>query len=352
MIRLDKMVILCPYNEETMNIGQFGTVKVKDDEVVRSVFPIESKYSNEASISFSKAGYNQIKPKTHDHKGDLKIEINSSILQSRYLEKITESNLEHCLSSVLNRAGVNVFDPKEVIRNGRASLVHVTEDLNMSISKDEYKAISSTLRQPRKWEQHDNSRNGYAWKSKQKGAQDKGILAMYDKGGQMMGLEQRRKFMEECSIPAESFEGKLRLELKLTSPVMIRKGFGIENNHVLTVLQADQNPIVNFIENAFDLSDKQKHWYSMDKLSNLERLAFMEKLKYDWNEIEREIRRVSKTNASKTIANYRKLYQAVVEDPDSCSSGVKLLSTMIELIDGGGVLQPMKGESPYRQQAA
>lgn len=71
-------------------------------------------------------------------------------------------------------------------------------------------------------------------------------MTIYDKGNEML-RSQSREFAEAHGLE-DAFSGMCRFELNLDSKEQIRKSLHIADTNLMTVLSADANPILEFLD--------------------------------------------------------------------------------------------------------
>ncbi len=127
----------------------------------------------------------------------------------------------------------------------------------------------------------------------------------------------------------EHFRGKIRFEMNLNSIKAIKDGLCLRDNSTSSVLNAETNPIMPFLDKV--LLDNAEARVAKS-VRDLERIAFMEKFGNDMKAIERAILPVKspKTNLAQVMRPYHQLFNAINSN-NSTSLKERLKNALLEI---------------------
>ena len=129
----------------------------------------------------------------------------------------------------------------------------------------------------------------------------------YDKGKEML-RSQNQDFAEEHGLE-DAFNGMYRFELNLNSKEQIRKSLRIADTKLMTVLSADANPILEFLDEVVQPGEGTTTM--TDKKSYMTMLVLKD-CGYDLEKVEakmRELYRSKGTSICKVMEPYRKMME-------------------------------------------
>ena len=242
--------------------------------------------------------------------GEAVIEFSGKILGEDYPKLISRETIRQCFENI-NTLGICSFDP-EILMNAEVVKCDVTRDVPTAdipgVTDYIRNHICSYLRfQCRKL------RNGNLVIDKNvTSKKTKKRMTIYDKGKEML-RSQNQDFAEEHGLE-DAFNGMYRFELNLNSKEQIRKSLRIADTKLMTVLSADANPILEFLDEvvqpgaeAVKMTDK-KSYVTMLVLQDCD---------YDLEKVEakmREFYRSKGTSISKVMEPYRKMMEQMGDE--------------------------------------
>ncbi|MDY6384996.1 MAG: hypothetical protein SPL26_05645, partial [Bacteroidales bacterium] len=139
-------------------------------------------------------------------------------------------------------------------------------------------------------------------------------MTIYDKGNEML-RSQNSAFAGEYGLEG-AFRGMCRFELNLDSKEQIRKLLHVADSKLMTVLSADANPILEFLDEVVQPGEGTTTM--TDKKSYVTMLVLKD-CDYDLEKVEakmRELYRNKGTSISKIMEPYRKMLEQM---GDKCS---------------------------------
>ena len=238
------------------------------------------------------------------------IEFSGKILGKDYPKLISLETIRQCFENI-NALGICIFDP-EALMNAEVVKCDVTKDIPgeaiPGVTDYIRSHVSSYLRF-----QCRRLRNGNLVIDKNVTSKKiKKRMTIYDKGKEML-RSQNQDFAEEHGLK-DAFNGMYRFELNLNSKEQIRKSLRIADTKLMTVLSADANPILEFLDEvvqpgaeAVKMTDK-KSYVTMLVLQDCD---------YDLEKVEakmREFYRSKGTSISKVMEPYRKMMEQMGDE--------------------------------------
>lgn len=260
------------------------------------------------------------------------IEFTGKILEEDYPNLINRENIRQCLDNI-NALGICTLDVDGILNYGEVVKADVTKDIEyendistlttemMSCIKN-YKRYEATF-----------DKGNFTIRLKNKTPNRQLRLTIYDKEKEMSLMDNQRWMASLGDAAAhqinEHFRKKVRFELNLTSVKAIKDNLGIRDNSISSVLNAETNPIMPFLDKV--LLDNAEARVAKS-VRDLERIAFMEKFGNDMKAIERAILPIKspKTNLSQVMRPYRQLYNALNSN-NSTSIKEKLKNALLEI---------------------
>lgn len=244
--------------------------------------------------------------------GEFIIEYTGKILGTRYNELINANNIRQCLENV-NALGICTLDVDEILKEGRVVKADVTIDAEYSdiasLTRELQASIVNNERYITK-----NMRGNFIVEKNVKTANRKLRLTIYDKEHEM-SLQENHRWLQSYSDAEvknliNHFKGKIRFELNLNSIKAIIDGLCIQDNSILSVLNAEANPIMSFLDKIL-VDSAEAH--VVRTLRDEERLALLKANDYNMKAIENIIRlhKAPSTKLSDTIKPYQELYQSL-----------------------------------------
>ena len=259
------------------------------------------------------------------------IEFTGKILGARYNELINANNIRQCLENV-NALGLCTLDVDRILNEGRVVKADVTIDVAYpdiaSLTRELQASIINNERYITK-----NMRGNFIVEKNVKTANRKLRLTIYDKEHEMNLQENQRWLQSYDDVEVQNltshFKGKIRFELNLNSVKAIKDGLCIQDNSVLSVLNAEANPIMSFLDKIL-VDNAEAH--VVHTLRDEERLALLKANDYNMKAIENIIRlhKAPSTKLSDTIKPYQELYQSLFSDKQS-SLKERLRNVLLEI---------------------
>ena len=237
--------------------------------------------------------------------GEAVIEFSGKILGEDYPKLISRETIRQCFENI-NTLGICSFDP-EILLNAEVVKCDVTRDVPTAdipgVTDYIRNHICSYLRfQCRKL------RNGNLVIDKNvTSKKTKKRMTIYDKGKEML-RSQNQDFAEEHGLE-DAFNGMYRFELNLNSKEQIRKSLRIADTKLMTVLSADANPILEFLDEVVQPGEGTTTM--TDKKSYMTMLVLKD-CGYDLEKVEakmRELYRSKGTSICKVMEPYRKMME-------------------------------------------
>lgn len=235
--------------------------------------------------------------------GEAVIEFSGKILGKDYPKLISRETIRQCFENI-NKLGICSFDP-EALMNAEVVKCDVTKDVPAAdvpgVTDYIRSHISSYLRFQCRRLRNGNlviDKNVTSKKTKKR-------MTIYDKGNEML-RSQSREFAEEHGLE-DAFSGMCRFELNLDSKEQIRKSLHITDTKLMTVLSADANPILEFLDEV--VQPEEGTTRMTDKKSYVTMLVLKD-CDYDLEKVEakmREFYRSKGTSISKVMEPYRKM---------------------------------------------
>jgi len=256
---------------------------------------------------------------------ELVIEFTGKILGARYPELINTTNIRTCLENI-NALGICTLDVDGILNGGEVVKADVTKDIEHVDMPPLTQELLSCVKNNERYNATCEIGN-FIVEKKVKTSNRKMRLTIYDKEKEMNLADNQRWLQSLGDAEAEQindyFRKKIRFELNLTSIKAIVDNLRIKDNSISSVVHAEANPIMAFLDKV--LVDNAEARVAKS-VRDIERLAFMEKFKYDMKAIERAILPIKspKTNLSQAMKPYRLLYNAIhANTPDGIKERLK-----------------------------
>ena len=233
------------------------------------------------------------------------IEFSGKILGKDYPKLISIETIRQCFENI-NALGICIFDPGALM-TAEVVKCDVTKDIPVAdipgITNYIRSHVSSYLRFQCRKLRNGNlviDRNVTSKKTKKR-------MTIYDKGNEML-RSQNREFTGEYGLE-DAFSGMCRFELNLDSKEQIRKSLHITDTKLMTVLSADANPILEFLDEVVQPGEGTNTM--TDKKSYVTMLVLKD-CGYDLEKVEakmRELYQSKGTSISKVMEPYRKMME-------------------------------------------
>lgn len=262
---------------------------------------------------------------------ELVIEFTGKILGASYPDLINRTNIRQCLNN-MNALGICTLDVDGILDNGEVVKADVTKDIEQEDMATLTKELLSCIKNNERYNAICESGN-FIVEKKVKTNNRKARLTIYDKEKEMKRTDNQRWLQSlgeaEAKYVNEHFHKKARIELNLNSIKALRDSLHIIDTSITSVLNADANPIMHFLDKVLVDNAEARNAKSVH---DVERLALMEKYGNDMKAIERAILpyKSPKTNLSQVMKPYRLLYNALTEN-HSVSLKERLKNALLEI---------------------
>lgn len=240
------------------------------------------------------------------------IEFTGKILSADYPDLINRENIRQCLDNI-NALGICTLDVDGILTLGEVVKADVTKDVEFDNISSLTKELLSCIKNNERYNATCEGGN-FIVEKKVKTKNRKMRLTIYDKEKEMSLMDNQRWIASLGDAAAhqinEHFRGKIRFEMNLNSIKAIKDGLCIRDNSIASVLNAETNPIMPFLDKVLLDNAEARVAHS---IRDMERLAFMEKFGNDMKAIERAILPIKSpnTNLSQAMKPYRLLYNAL-----------------------------------------
>ena len=218
------------------------------DVVDESVFAKTLVNGNVVSMKYYREMPTKLMIKVDYASGEVVVEFTGKILGHNYPHLISMANIEECFINI-ESLGFCRFDMDLLMRSEVVSC-DVTKDVQCS----DVRKVQSYIRS------HISNYNKYMCRALKNGnvvleknvttRKNKKRMTIYDKEQEMKKSDNTR-FMQRNGLTDE-FVGKCRFEINLNSKEQIRNALHIEDTNLLTVLNSETNPILEFMDEAKD----------------------------------------------------------------------------------------------------
>ena len=297
MLKFDKLKLITHINYiQNINFSKFNTI-IKDGKVTAYQYQQISPYLL------------YIEKDIADN--ELVIEITGKVLGAKYPLLISKDTIRDCFDNI-NALGICALDTDKILNDAKVTKVDVTRDVDYSDISALTKELQSCVKNNKRYSAESINGNFVIAKTV-KTHNRKVRLTIYDKHKEMHLVDNQRWLETFGDEIAESvnqyFKGKIRFELNLNSINAIKKGLSVADTSLLSVLNAEATPIMNFLDMV--LVDNAEARIAKT-VRDIERLALMAKYNYDMKAIEQAITALKspKTNLSQAMRPYHLLYNA------------------------------------------
>lgn len=238
MLKFDKLKIVSDLkNIKIYDENRFNKI-IKNNIVTELIFNISNPYSLCIKLDYVA--------------NELVIEFSGKILKDDYPKLISTDTIDTCFENI-NAMGFCWIDLEE-IKNANEVKCDVTKDIICSDIPSMTTYIRNNLSNYQKYICRLLRNGNFIIEKNVTTRQAKKRLTIYDKGKEMSKVENLR-YMAECGIAKESFDGICRFELNLNSITQIKSSLEVVDTRLRTVLNATTNPIQVFMNDV--LSDEQ-----------------------------------------------------------------------------------------------
>lgn len=279
------------------------------DVVDESVFAKTLVNGNVVSMKYYREMPTKLMIKVDYASGEVVVEFTGKILGHNYPHLISMANIEECFINI-ESLGFCRFDMDLLMRSEVVSC-DVTKDVQCS----DVRKVQSYIRS------HISNYNKYMCRALKNGnvvleknvttRKNKKRMTIYDKEQEMKKSDNTR-FMQRNGLTDE-FVGKCRFEINLNSKEQIRNALHIEDTNLLTVLNSETNPILEFMDEAVCGSQGQK---ACSDWKSYQRYLVLKDCDFDLEKVEAKVRSLYKrdTKISEVMRPYREAYSQLMAD--------------------------------------
>ena len=291
------------------------------DVVDESVFVKTLVNGNVVSMKYYREVPSKLMIKVDYASGEVVVEFTGKILGHNYPHLISMANIEECFINI-ESLGFCRFDMDLLMRSEVVSC-DVTKDVQCS----DVRKVQSYIRS------HISNYNKYMCRALRNGnvVLEKNVttrknnkrMTIYDKEQDMKKSDNTR-FMQRNGLTDE-FVGKCRFEINLNSKEQIRNALHIEDTNLLTVLNSETNPILEFMDEAVCGSQGQK---ACSDWKSYQRYLVLKDCDFDLEKVEAKVRSLYKrgTKISDVMRPYREAYsQLMTEGEDTYFSEIMVM---------------------------
>lgn len=291
------------------------------DVVDESVFVKTLVNGNVVSMKYYREVPSKLMIKVDYASGEVVVEFTGKILGHNYPHLISMANIEECFINI-ESLGFCRFDMDLLMRSEVVSC-DVTKDVQCS----DVRKVQSYIRS------HISNYNKYMCRALRNGnvvleknvttRKNKKRMTIYDKEQEMKKSDNTR-FMQRNGLTDE-FVGKCRFEINLNSKEQIRNALHIEDTNLLTVLNSETNPILEFMDEAVCGSQGQK---ACSDWKSYQRYLVLKDCDFDLEKVEAKVRSLYKrgTKISDVMRPYREAYsQLMTEGEDTYFSEIMVM---------------------------
>lgn len=288
------------------------------DVVDESVFVKTLVNGNVVSMKYYREVPSKLMIKVDYASGEVVVEFTGKILGHNYPHLISMANIEECFRNI-ESLGFCRFDMDLLMRSEVVSC-DVTKDVQCS----DVRKVQSYIRN------HISNYNKYMCRALKNGnvvleknvttRKNKKRMTIYDKEQEMKKSDNTR-FMQRNGLTDE-FVGKCRFEINLNSKEQIRNALYIEDTNLLTVLNSETNPILEFMDEAVCGSQGQK---ACSDWKSYQRYLVLKDCDFDLEKVEAKVRSLYRrgTKISDVMRPYREAYsQLMTEGEDTYFSEI------------------------------
>ena len=286
--------------------------------VNESVFVKTLVNGNVVSMKYYRETPSKLMIKIDYASGEVVVEFTGKILGHNYPHLISMANIIECFRNI-EALGFCRFNMDLVMRSEVVSC-DVTKDVECS----DVRKVQSYIRG------HISNYNKYVCRALKNGnivleknvttRKNKKRMTIYDKEQEMKKSDNTR-FMQRNGLTDE-FVGKCRFEINLNSKEQIRNALYIEDTNLLTVLNSETNPILEFMDEAVCGSQGQK---ACSDWKSYQRYLVLKDCDFDLEKVEAKVRSLYRrgTKISDVMRPYREAYsQLMTEGEDTYFSEI------------------------------
>ncbi|HIZ87727.1 MAG TPA: hypothetical protein IAC03_06180 [Candidatus Coprenecus pullistercoris] len=288
------------------------------DVVDESVFAKTLVSGNVVSMKYYREMPTKLMIKVDYASGEVVVEFTGKILGHNYPHLISMANIEECFRNI-ESLGFCRFDMDLLMRSEVVSC-----DVAKDVQCSDVRKVQSYIRS------HISNYSKYVCRALKNGntvleknvttRKNKKRMTIYDKEQEMKKSDNIR-YMRKNGLTDE-FVGKCRFEINLNSKEQIRNALHIEDTNLLTVLNSETNPILEFMDEAVCGSQGQK---ACSDWKSYQRYLVLKDCDFDLEKVEAKVRSLYKrgTKISDVMRPYREAYsQLMTEGEDTYFSEI------------------------------
>ena len=242
--------------------------------------------------------------------GEAVIEFSGKVLGRDYKKLISADTIRRCFENI-NALGVCVVDVDSMM-NAEVVKCDVTKDVPVADIPGVTNFIRSHICSYQRF-QCRKLRNGNLVIDKNViSSKTKKRMTIYNKENEML-RSSNRPFVEEHGLE-DAFSEMCRFELNLNSKEQIRNSLRIGDTKLMTVLTADANPILDFLD---EVVEPREVTVQMNDKKTYMTMLVLKDCDYDLEKVEakmREFYRSKGTSISKVMEPYRKVMEQIGSD--------------------------------------
>ena len=319
MLTLDKLKIVVPALDciDNINLNKFCTIS-------KNGVTSEYKYQQESPYLL------YIEKDFFDN--EVIIEFTGKILGAHYSELINKTNIRQCLENI-NALELCSLDIDTILREGKVVKADVTIDTEYPDITCLTKELQSCIKDHERYTAV-YKRGNFVVEKNVKTKNRKLRLTIYDKEHEM-SLKNNKRWLQtvneaEGKTLKDYFKNKIRFELNLNSIKTIKDWLCISNNSLSSVLCAETNPIMTFLDKIL-VDNAEAH--TVHSLRDAERMALMKVNNYDMKAIENVVKqhKAQSTKLSDTMKPYRELYKAIKGNNEVKGIKERLKNILLEI---------------------
>lgn len=299
MLKFDKLKIVSDLkNIKIYDENRFNKI-IKNNIVTELIFNISNPYSLCIKLDYVA--------------NELVIEFSGKILKDDYPKLISTDTIDTCFENI-NAMGFCWIDLEE-IKNAIVVKCDVTKDIICSDIPSMTTYIRNNLSNYQKYICRLLRNGNFVIEKNVTTRQAKKRLTIYDKGKEMSKVENLR-YMAECGIAKNSFDGVCRFELNLNSIAQIKSSLEVADVRLRTVLNATINPIQVFMNDV--LSDEQP--LPMTNAKSYFVGLVLKDCNFDIAQVENRMRQLYPsrgTNLSKVLKPYRAMLSQIQQSSNN-----------------------------------
>lgn len=293
----------------------FDKLKMKTDIKNINNIDVNSFIANTQNNELISYKYTQTRPynlsiRINYKYNELIIEFTSKILKDEAVKLINKNNVQQCLENI-NILGICQLNIPAILNDAEVLKCDVTKDVIFENISNITNYVITHIKNNRKWVRKPYKLNGVVLEKVASTPRHKKRLTIYDKQNELLRKENADFLngLARKSAYLEYFRNRVRFELNLDTKEQIRKSLNINNTALFEVLSANNNPILNTLEEILDFTISKVPVNL--SLRDYERMTFLQAYNNDLQEVEWKIRTLVSSNTSikKTMEPYRELLE-------------------------------------------